>query len=165
MDQQIFIKILKDLETHIVALNKERALESLRMVPLVEIVLLGQMSLLINPEINTSLNLVATRDVDALLKAEWSIKKRFLEILKHYGFEYDELSSEIWLPKETTFSTFYDSDYLVCKRIDPLYALVSKAVKAPEKNRILIRAALAKYGEELALLIRKYEGDLEYFVK
>lgn len=50
-----------------------------------------------------------------------------------------------------------------CKRIDPLFALCSKAIKAREKNRILIAQALKVYGKSLVRLIEKYGGDLEYF--
>lgn len=41
--------------------------------------------------------------------------------------------------------------------------LVSKAIKAPEKNRVVIRDALDKLGEELRERIIKYGGDLEKF--
>ena len=105
---------------------------------------MGQMSLLTNRTISAQIKLIGTVDVDASIDGgpySW-VGKKFAQILAAKGLELDKYADEIWLPKNATFQKVFSGKILTCLRLDPLDALVSKAVKAPEKNRILIRQAL-----------------------
>lgn len=128
-----------------------------------EIKILGQFALLLDEEASKNLPLVATMDVDALLKGEWFVQKTLRDSLKAKGLEYDELSGEIWIPKGEEFITYYDSEYLKLSYLDPISTLTSKAIKAKEKNRPLLKEALAYYGDKLSNRIKNHGGDLEYF--
>lgn len=77
--------------------------------------------------------------------------------------ELDDLSTEIWIPPDATFNNYYQSAVLIVSYLDSVSALTSKAVKAKEKNLILIREALDAYGEKLSSNISKYGGDIEFF--
>lgn len=78
---------------------------------------------------------------------------------------YDEDSHLIFIPNGSRFSEFARYENVYVEIIDPESALVSKAVKAPQKNKQLIRAALAseRY-KNLAERIVHAGGDLEFFV-
>ncbi len=121
------------------------------------------MSLLSNPLVQEQIRLFGTVDVDATVRGEYWIQKKFEELLLEEGLELDPVADEIWLPVEATFTTVFSETILTCLRLDPLGALTSKAIKAREKNRILIRQALPVYGAPLEGLIKKYGGDLTYF--
>jgi hypothetical protein len=84
-------------------------------------------------------------------------------ILKSKGLVYDELSKEIWLPDNAIFIPYYSSENLTVSYLDPISALTSKAIKAREKNRFLIRRALEVFGKALTQEITRYGGDLNYF--
>ena len=70
----------------------------------------------------------------------------------------------IWIPPGAKFEILFDLKNVVVKSIDPESALVSKAVKAPEKNKQLIREAIAS-GKFKTLIARieKNGGKLEFF--
>ena len=125
--------------------------------------IVGQFALLIDPEASRALPLVATMDVDAFLEGDWPIKKAFRRILTAMGLEYDELSEEVWLPPGSVFLEYYRSPFLTVNYLDPLSTLTSKAVKAREKNRPLIRNALAHYGPELVTRIAQFNVDINFF--
>ena len=76
---------------------------------------------------------------------------------------YDELSKEIWLPERSTFLPYYRTESLLVSYLDPISALTSKAIKAKEKNRFLVREALRVFGGPLAQEIIRYGGDINYF--
>jgi len=128
-----------------------------------EIRVMGQMSLLSNPELQAQIRLFGTRDVDATVRGEYWVQKKFEAFLVERGLELDPVAEEIWLPKGSTFSEVFSSKRLTCVRLDPLYALVSKAIKAKEKNRLLLQQALPIFGHALREMIEKYGGDLAYF--
>ena len=121
------------------------------------------MSLLANEKVSAKIDLVATMDVDTFLKSEYWVIQELEKILKNYDLNLDRDSNLIWMPEESTYSLFYKGNYLTVYLVDPLYYLTSKAVKAKEKNKILILEALLEYGEDPATLIKKHGGDLEYF--
>jgi len=87
----------------------------------------------------------------------------FKTVIARNGYRFDDLATQIWLPKNATFHTIYESEILIVKTVDPISALISKAVKAKEKNRGLIKQALTKLGDELAGGIELNGGDLGYF--
>ncbi len=160
-----FDQILAKLEQEIESLNLARRNDGGFRLPKAKITLLGQFSLLANPKISALLRIPATMDVDAKIEAEWIIKDAFKKILKKDGLEYDEDSGLIWIPPNSTFELLHDSLQVECKSISPIYGLLSKAIKAKEKNRILVRDAIALFGEEFVKLIVMYGGDPEYFLK
>lgn len=129
----------------------------------IEIEVLGQMSLLMNKDVSSKINLAATADVDAKLKGRWGEAQVFREVLKAHGLKYDELSTEVWIPKDAKFIEYYNSPYVKVSYLDPVSALTSKAVKAKEKNRLLVSNALKIFGETLASQIISHGGDLAYF--
>lgn len=143
--------------------NQSLREEGLTTLQATEIRVMGQMSLLSNPQVIAQIRLFGTMDVDATVTGEYWIQKKFEELLLAEGLELDPVASEIWLPVEATFTTVFSGTILTCLRLDPLGALVSKAIKAKEKNRILIRQALPLWGAPLEELIEKYGGDLTYF--
>jgi hypothetical protein len=132
-----------------------------------EIILLGQLSLLANQSIKkdllSELKLFATTDIDVLVKGEWVIQKALRKISKQFNLEFDELSSEIWIPADAQFIAIYEGEIITVKAIDPESAILTKAIKAKEKNRILVRDALRIYGSQLANRITENGGDLSYF--
>lgn len=162
---KLFDQILSKLEKEIAALNQERVKEGRFRLSKAKITLLGQFSLLANPKVSALLNIPATLDVDAKIEADWVIQDAFKKILKSEGLEYDEDSELIWIPPNSTFESLHESPLVECTSISPIYGLLSKAIKAKEKNRILVRDAIAIFGEELVNLITKYGGDPEYFLK
>jgi len=156
---------LKDLvhkfEQIIDSENERRKIDGLDPHQQLEVTILGQFSLFLHPEIAQALNPTATLDLDAWVKGAAVPRSIFERLVREAGFKYDDKSEFIWVPDESKYKIIYQSPLLLCKAIDPFYALVSKAVKAPEKNRILLQNAISYYGEELIACIEKYGGDLE----
>lgn len=110
------------------------------------------------------LKVVQTADLDALLVGDWTGKRILQRCLADLDLVYDEHSTEAWIPPGATFTQLYRSDRLIVEVLDPLWCLVSKAVKAPAKNRYLIQDAIAMYGEELVSLITQAGGSPAFFV-
>lgn len=160
-----FNQILLRLEQEIETLNQVRVDNGGFRLPKAKITLLGQFSLIANPKISALLNIPATIDVDAKIEADWAIKVAFKKILKSEGLEYDEDSELIWIPPKSTFELLHDSPLVECKSIGPIYGLLSKAIKAKEKNRILVRDAIALFGVEFVEMLIEHGGDPEYFLK
>jgi hypothetical protein len=159
-----FESIFQKLDKRIDAINSSRREEGLSGVGKSKIKLLGQMSLIANEKISAVLSLAQTADVDALLKMDQIVKKQFEAVLKEHGLLYDEDSYLIWIPKGAKFEDVFNLKNVIVKAIDPESALVSKAVKAPEKNKQIIREAIAS-GKFPDLLdkIEKNGGDLNFF--
>lgn len=158
---EIFNKLNDQLEAD----NAERREESSRLIQKALIKILGQTSLLIQPELTYQLSLVQTGDLDAKLDAEHAVKTRLKEILPEYKFIYDEDSEMVFIPDGSSFAEFVDLSMVKVLVIDPESALVSKAVKAPDKNRQLIREAIAS-GDYKNLIDRiiKEGGNLKNFI-
>ena len=160
---QIIEKIVDSLERRISAVNKEREGEGMPPLPRYTITLLGQMALLVQSKPG-ALDLRMTRDLDVQLEGDWMLRTVLKDALAEVNLEYDDLSSEIWMPEEMRKEILHDSPVLCVKVCDAISILVSKGVKAPEKNRLLIRQAMLVYGEQLIALLAKYGAPLEYFV-
>lgn len=162
---QLFWDAIREVECKLEEENISANVESRPRVRPTELRIVGQMSLLLNPKVNSRLRLFATRDVDALILGERSVRTLLKMALKERNFAFDDLSTEIWIPDGATSEVLRTHDLLVCSVLDPISALVSKAVKAKEKNRILIRNALVTFGEELRTKLISHNVDLEYFEK
>ena len=163
--REVLFEIIKDLEQQVDRYNTQCLKDDTPRVSQVELTLLGQFSLFADADFSTQVPLIATTDLDAIIKPEWDVIGLLKKVLEKHGLEYDELSSEIWVPPESTFEILYESHLIICKYLAPLYALLCKAIKAPERNRLLIQQALPIYGDQLIALIEKYGGDIEYFLK
>ena len=155
----------QEIEAKMLALSEERFKDGLLPLGQARVTLLGQFSLLVNPEINSKLQLANTADVDAILKCDWAVRTAIKGVIASLGFVYDELSEEVWIPPNSKFVLLYESDSVAIEALEPIYALLSKAVKAPHKNRFLIQQAIGIYGETLLTLIKEHGGDLSILLK
>jgi hypothetical protein len=158
-------KLFIELNHRIEKLSRERRDEGLLPIPKSKIQILGQMSLLANEKVSLLLSLAQTGDFDARLKMEHFVKKELQELLKERHLIYDEDSPLVWIPPGAQFELLSDLKHVVVESIDPESALVSKAVKAPAKNKQLIREAIASdVFPTLVDRILKNGGKLEDFV-
>ncbi len=158
-------EIFNELSLKIAALAHERRREGLLPIAKAKMQLLGQMSLLANDKVSMILSLTQTGDMDALLSMDEAVKSELKVILRRQGLVYDEDSYLIWIPPQAKFEKLFEGDYLLVESIDPESALVSKAVKAPEKNKLLIRQAIAS--DEFPTLVDRIlenGGRLEDFL-
>lgn len=157
--------LFKQLDSRIDEINAARRKDTVPRVQRCEVKLLGQVSLLANDKVAAVLSLAQTADIDALLTMDVVVRREFKLILRKFGFLYDEDSYLIWIPKRAKFAQLFDYKNVAVKIIDPESTLVSKAVKAPKKNRQLIREAIAS-GEFQGLVDRILEcgGDLSVFI-
>jgi hypothetical protein len=157
------LEVLAELEQLIESEDKIR--KEMGSIPLrpTTIRILGQMSLLLNEDISSRMHLFATQDVDAHIKGDSFVAEAFKRLLGERNLEFDFLSNEIWLPLDASYIQIYESPRLHCEILDPISALVSKAVKAPDKNTALISKALDIYGEELASKIKQHGVDPNTF--
>jgi len=81
------------------------------------------------------------------------------------GRELDPVGHEVWMPRETRYDTIYTGRFVKLCLADPEAVLLSKALKAPLKNRPLIIEYLAGgAGRRFLDLADKYHLDLERFV-
>ena len=158
-------KLFHDLNIRIEEINRERSGEGLIPFKKANIRLLGQVSLLANEKVSLILTLAQTGDLDAALKMDHVVKEELKKLLLPLGFIYDEDSFQIWIPPGSVFEKMFDLPNLSVESIDPESALVSKAVKAPLKNKVLIREAIASNAfPKLAARIVKNGGRLEDFL-
>ncbi len=158
--------IFEQLNGRIEELNQNRHVERGPIIAKADVKLLGQMSLLANQKVSLLLSLAQTADLDALLDMDSAVKKELNIILKKHGLIYDEDSPKVWQPEGTRFDLLFDLKNVHVTAMDPESVLVSKAVKAPEKNRQLIREAI--YSAKFPTLIDRIEsnhGNLEFFAK
>ena len=69
--------------------NSRRGIDGSKLVPGCKIEILGQISLLAQPDLTYRLNLASTGDLDAMLRADFFVKQQLVKILADYGFIYD----------------------------------------------------------------------------
>ena len=111
------------------------------------------------------LTLTATQDVDAYGDYEWAVQQELERLLGEHGKVLDPHGHEVWMPTETTYSPIYRGKFVEALVADADAVLISKALKAPEKNRALVTEYLAKGASERFFeLAQKYRVDLEQFV-
>jgi hypothetical protein len=157
--------LFQTLDGRIEDINQARRQGGLLALPRAQVRILGQISLLVNERASAVLNLVQTADLDATLSMENAVKEELRSLLRSSGYVYDEDSPLIWIPEDAVFYRFAELNNIVVESIDPESTLVSKAIKAPEKNRQLIRQAIAS--NEFPTLvdrILKNGGKLEEFI-
>ena len=124
--------------------------------------LLGQMSLI---ETGLPFELLATNDVDVRANYDHQVKKEFERLLAKRALVLDPVGHEAWMPKETIYTTLFEGRYVTLKVADVESVLLSKGLKAPQKNTALLTdylsvGATARFMQ----LAEAYELDLEQFV-
>lgn len=167
MKKQLIL-IFEELNKRIVAENLEREdTGALRIRP-VEVKVLGQMTLLANKMVADVLPLQRTGDLDAIIDNSQTFVRRVLkdEILPKYNLVFDDDSSLVWIPPNSRFEDFCDFRCVRVKLLDPESALVSKAVKAPHKNKQLVAEAIAiEIFPNLIERIEKNGGNVKFFLE
>lgn len=116
-------------------------------------------------EANTRLELNLTSDVDVHADYEHAIEAEFRRLLGEVGLSLDPAGHEVWMPRETRYVDAYVGEYVTLQIADADAVLVSKAIKAPTKNRNLIVEYLSLgASERFFMLAERYRLDLEHFL-
>lgn len=158
-------RLLTRLRQRIHALNRDRLQDGLPPLARLTVKLLGQFALRVHPVASKQLHLTQTMDVDALVESDASGLSVLKEELYELGLQYDELSSEIWIPPGSAFEILVDEPEIEIAVLEPIAVLTSKALKAPEKNRALIIEGLAVFGHRLAEAIIRHGGNPRSFFR
>ena len=111
------------------------------------------------------LTLTTTHALDANADYEWAVQRELERLLAENGKVLDPHGHEVWMPRETRYNPLYRGTFVEALVADADAVLISKALKAAEKNRALVTEYLAKGASERFFeLARKYRVDLEQFV-
>lgn len=165
--KDLLLTIFRELDEWIEAYNADIAADDGKKLRPIEVRILGQFTLLANDFATRVLTLQRTNDLDAVIREnDWNINRILnREILPKHGLNLDSQSEDIWLPPGASYELLHDFKNVRVKLLDPESALVSKAVKAKEKNKNLIIEAIAS--DQFPSLVARIEengGDLDYFV-
>ena len=97
---------------------------------------------------------------------DYFTKKKMQELLEANGLVYDEDSHLIWIPENAKIIELFKFKNIEVKLIDAESTLVSKAIHAPQKNKQLIRQAIAS-GKfpDLVNRIVENNGELDLFLE
>jgi len=163
--KKLMNKIFTDLNRAVELENLQRLREGTLTIPKSEVLIFGQMSLMLNESVATILNLIQTADMDAKLRMEYFTKNKLLDLLKANGLVYDEDSHLIWIPENAKEISLFKFKNIEVKLIDAESTLISKAVHAPQKNRQLIRQAIAssKFPDLVDRIIEN-NGKIDFFL-
>jgi hypothetical protein len=164
--KKLMKKIFTDLNQAVEFENLQRLKEGILTIPKSEVLLFGQMSLMLNESVVQTLNLIQTGDMDAKLRMDYFTKNKLLDLLEENGLVYDEDSHLIWIPENAKIIELFKFKNIVVKLIDAESTLVSKAIHAPQKNKQLIRQAIAS-GKFPDLIDRILEnnGKLDFILE
>jgi hypothetical protein len=155
-------EVAEKLDDWVAVRNREAQEEGLPRFPPTTIKVLGQTALL---EAGVALSLAATNDVDAYADYPHAVEVEFRRLLAAEGRELDPLGHEVWMPPETQYEEFFKGRFVRVLLAEPEAILLSKALKAPAKNRPLIVEYLASGASERFLeLAQAYQLDLEQFL-
>ncbi len=132
--------VFERLDQWVTAENQSATIEGFRLLPKSIFRVVGQAALL---EANVLFNVAATVDVDVLNNAKHEVVAKLSELLMAEGLELDPLSNEIWMPSETRYIEIFNGDWVTAMRAETEFIMVSKALKAPSKNRVLLRNYVA----------------------
>lgn len=158
----MLVEIAQKLDAFVVHRNLEAREEGMPLIGRCTLRLLGQMALF---EQHAPLTLAATRDVDVRGRYPSEVDAELRRLLAAVGKEVDPVAREIWMPTETLYSTLYAGEYVTLEVADVDAVLISKALKAPVKNRALIVEYLARGASpRFMALARTYAIDLEAFL-
>jgi hypothetical protein len=164
--KKLMEKIFTDLNQAVELENPQRLKEGTLTISKSEVLIFGQMSLMLNESVAAILNLIQTGDLDAELRMDYFTKNKLLDLLKVNGLVYDEDSHLVWIPDDAEVIDLFKLKNIEVKLIDAESALVSKAIHAPQKNKQLIRQAIAS-GKFPTLVDRIIEnsGTLDSFLE
>ncbi|MDC0358427.1 hypothetical protein OAO01_06390 [Oligoflexia bacterium] len=155
-------KIFHRLDEWIIAENKRAVEGSGRLISSCTFTVLGQSALL---EAQLDLELAQTADVDVYNDASYAIIRKLESLLNEKGLHLDPLGAEIWMPKEVKCFEKFNGEYVRMLVAEAQYVMVSKALKAPEKNKELISQYLASEPPNtFSELCNNYGVDLNFFV-
>ena len=155
-------EIAAKLDAWIVARNLEYRADGFPLLRPCRIRLLGQTALL---EAHVPLHLNVTNDVDVYADYEHEVRTEFERLLRAHGKELDPVGHEAWMPAETTYRELYGGEFVALSLAEPECILLSKACKAPERNRALIVEYLATGPSPRFLeLAERYGVNLETFL-
>ena len=159
-------QIFTDLNLAVELENFQRLKDGTLIIPKSEVLLLGQMSLMLNESVAAFLNLIQTADMDAKLRMDYFTKNKLLDLLKAKGLVYDEDSHLVWIPENTKVIELFRFKNIEVKLIDAESILLSKAIHAPQKNKQLIRQAIAsgKFPDLVDRIIEN-NGKLDFFLE
>jgi hypothetical protein len=163
--KKLMQKIFAELNQVVELENLQRLEEGTLTIPKSEVLILGQMSLMLNESATKYLSLIQTGDMDAKLQMDYFTKNKLKELLELSGLVYDEDSHLVWIPENAKAIELFSFKNIEVKLIDAESTLVSKAIHAPQKNKQLIRQAIAS-GKFPALIDRIIEnnGKLDFFL-
>ena len=164
--KKLMKKIFTDLNLAVELENFQRLKDGTLIIPKSEVLLLGQMSLMLNESVAAFLNLIQTADMDAKLRMDYFTKNKLLDLLKAKGLVYDEDSHLVWIPENTKVIELFRFKNIEVKLIDAESILLSKAIHAPQKNKQLIRQAIAsgKFPDLVDRIIEN-NGKLDFFLE
>jgi hypothetical protein len=158
----MLLRLVQRLDDWALDKNTEARAEGLPGIRPCTIKVLGQTALF---EAHVPLSLAATKDVDVVADYEDSMRREFERLLAEEGRELDPLGRESWMPTETQYSELFHGTFVRLLVAEPEAVLVSKALKAPAKNRPLLTEYLANGASERFLkLASKYDIGLEQFL-
>jgi hypothetical protein len=159
-------KIFTELNQAIELENLQRLKEGRLTIPKSEVLIFGQMSLMVNESVATILNLAQTGDMDAKLRMDYFAKKKLMDLLSANGLVYDEDSHLTWIPGKAKEVQLFRFKNIEVKLLDAESTLVSKAIHAPQKNKQLIRQAIAsdKFPDLVDRII-EHNGKLDFFLE
>ena len=150
------------LEAWVINQNLEAREQGMLLLKPCRIRVLRQTALL---ESKAPLQLNVTNDVDVYANYEHPIELEFQRLLAEQGKELDPVGHEIWMPSETRYTDLFTGDYVTMQIADIDCVLLSKALKAPQKNRALIVEYLAADATKRFLaMAKRYALDLEQFL-
>jgi hypothetical protein len=160
--EELLRVVFENLNRIINAENEVRMREGAKRLGKAKVVLLGQASLLVDKQVSAKLALAQTGDVDAKLEMDSFVKQELKILLEEKGLVYDEDSDKIFIPAGSRELDLFEFDNITVRRLDPESVLVSKAVKAPEKNRpLIIEGTASAIFPELITRIEEAGGDLK----
>lgn len=156
-------KAFHELDHRLIQFNQEASVNGTPQLQSTDIHIIGQMALI---EAKLSIAIVSTVDIDLYYQIDYRVKKEFSAVLEKLGKHIDPVGHEAWMPDETEFNEVYQGELITGWAAKPVYVILSKAKKAPEKNHQLIAEyiASADFDESLFDLADKYEVDLSEFV-
>lgn len=159
------LQIFTELDERLGELDRERRELGGLGLTKTRVEVLGQMSLLANRQVSAVLSLAYTADLDAKVEDGSPVRFELQKILAREGLVLDPSSNAIWIPPDGKFERMCDLKFVEVELLDAESALVSKAVKAPGKNKELLQEAIASdHFPTLVERILRYGGKLEDFV-
>jgi hypothetical protein len=162
MMKELLLEVFKSVDQAVEEENLRRRKDGMLPLRRSMVVLLGQMSLLVDVKVSAILALAQTGDMDAKLDMDFFVKQQLQKFLAQKGLIYDEDSDKIFIPKNSRELGLFEFKNVLVRRLDPESVLVSKGVKAPDKNRPLLQDATAsEVFPNMLSRIEEEGGDLD----